>query len=40
MSTPAPTLSHLDEAGQVRMVDVGAKADIYRLIAKAVAALT
>jgi molybdenum cofactor biosynthesis enzyme len=31
MSTPAPTLSHLDEAGQVRMVDVIGKTDTERV---------
>lgn len=31
MSTTAPTLSHLDESGQVRMVDVIAKADTERV---------
>ncbi|MBO1013023.1 cyclic pyranopterin monophosphate synthase MoaC [Achromobacter sp. SD115] len=31
MSTPTPTLSHLDEAGQVRMVDVIAKTDTERV---------
>lgn len=31
MSTPPPTLSHLDEAGQVRMVDVIAKTDSERV---------
>src|SRR3546814_16037372 len=25
MSSPSPALSHLDESGQIRMVDVGAK---------------
>lgn len=31
MSTTTPTLSHLDEAGQVRMVDVIAKTDTERV---------
>lgn len=31
MSTSTPTLSHLDEAGQVRMVDVIAKTDTERV---------
>ena len=31
MSSSAPTLSHLDEAGQVRMVDVIGKADSERV---------
>lgn len=31
MSTPVPTLSHLDEAGQIRMVDVVAKTDTERV---------
>ncbi len=31
MSTPAPTQSHLDEAGQVRMVDVIGKTDTERV---------
>jgi len=31
MSSPLPTLSHLDESGQARMVDVGAKTDTLRV---------
>lgn len=31
MSSSLPTLSHLDESGQVRMVDVGAKSDTERV---------
>jgi cyclic pyranopterin phosphate synthase len=31
MTSPIPALSHLDESGQIRMVDVGAKADTERV---------
>jgi cyclic pyranopterin phosphate synthase len=31
MTSPLPTLSHLDESGQIRMVDVGAKTDTERV---------
>jgi len=31
MTPPLPTLSHLDESGQIRMVDVGAKTDTERV---------
>ncbi|MGN6579956.1 MAG: cyclic pyranopterin monophosphate synthase MoaC [Bordetella sp.] len=31
MTASLPTLSHLDESGQIRMVDVGAKADTERV---------
>lgn len=31
MSSESPTLSHLDESGQIRMVDVGAKSETDRV---------
>jgi len=31
MSSSSPALSHLDESGQIRMVDVGAKSDTDRI---------
>lgn len=31
MSSSSPTLSHLDESGQIRMVDVGAKTETDRI---------
>lgn len=31
MSSDSPTLSHLDESGQIRMVDVGAKTETDRI---------
>ena len=31
MTAPLPALSHLDESGQIRMVDVGAKTDTERV---------
>src|SRR3546814_20242388 len=31
MSSSSPALSHLDESGQIRMVDVGAKSDSDRV---------
>lgn len=31
MSSESPTLSHLDESGQIRMVDVGAKTETDRI---------
>ena len=40
MTTPTPTLSHLDEAGQVRMVDVIAKTDSERVAVAAASVRT